>query len=1233
MTRALDPLKVPLSGAHLIEAGAGTGKTYTIAALYLRLVLGHGGKNGFGRSLCPPEILVVTFTNAATEELRERIRTRLTEAAAFFRGQGAGDGILKGLRDAAPADDRPGQARLLDRAAQWMDEAAIFTIHGWCQRMLRQHAFDSNSLFDLELTADDRELWEEAACDYWRSRFYPRSRQELAAMLDLVRCKTPLSLLDRVLPLADALPEAPRPPFEVLAQRCQAVERARRCCREDWDAAAALIRSAREDKALNGNKYRAASVEGWLAQMAAWIDGSGPLPEAKALEKLSARGLSEGTSKNRRTPEHPAFDALDALNDALAELDVEGALIRHGAVEIHRRARLEKERRAHMGFDDLITRLGAALEGPGGPGLAAVIRRQFPVALIDEFQDTDPTQYAIFRGVYHGRDGTGLFMIGDPKQAIYAFRGADIHTYLKARRDAAGHRHTLDTNYRSAQGVVVAVNRLFGAARNYPEGPFLFGDQIPLSPAKARGREEQWEVQGRPAAGMTLWRLAQDKPVARHGPEGYLARMAAATATEIVRLLHLARENPTGAGFRKPGEAVVALRPADMAILVRDGVEARAMRLALERRNVRSVYLSDKDSVFATDEARDLLCLLQACAEPERGGPLKSALATATLALSWVQLDRCSADEQVWEAEVERFREMRSIWRHRGVLPMVRALLQAFDVPARLLAEPGGERRLTNLLHLAEILQAAGGALEGEPALIRWLAEQIRRPGGAWDEAVLRLESDAELVRVVTIHKAKGLEYPLVFLPFVCGFRAVTRQNTTVARFHDGDGRPCRVLDPSDNDLLRADRERLAEELRMLYVAVTRARHACWLGIGVLGRTSAKKGETSELHRCALGYLLGGGAVIAAGELEDRLRQCIGDCPSMTLATLPDPDPRAYRPPDEKAALEAARPFAAQVPRGWAITSYSGILAGAALLESNASGPGPESLATAAGDGETAPGAPDSPLEDRLQEVLIEAPAAWEIRSGPLSILRFPRGPGPGTFLHGLLEWAAREGFGRVAGDQALLRKKIDTAGAWFGWQEWTSTLAGWLKNLLQTPLPLPGSTESLPLSGLATGDCQAEMEFLLAAHRVSATGLDAAVTAAILPGAQRPVLQAARVDGMLKGFIDLVFTHGGRYYILDYKSNHLGDDPGAYGPAQMAAAMLAHRYDLQFVLYTLALHRLLKSRLPGYDYTRHMGGAVYLFLRGVDAAGRGVYGQRPPAALIRRLDADFSSGKADHET
>ena len=219
-----------------------------------------------------------------------------------------------------------------------------------------------------------------------------------------------------------------------------------------------------------------------------------------------------------------------------------------------------------------------------------------------------------------------------------------------------------------------------------------------------------------------------------------------------------------------------------------------------------------------------------------------------------------------------------------------------------------------------------------------------------------------------------------------------------------------------------------------------------------------------------------------------------------------------------------------------------------------------------------------------------------------------------------------------MAPDRDRLREKIEAAGTWHGWQEWTGTLTHWLGHLLQTPLALPVGSQRVSLAQLAPEACQAEMEFLFAAHSVSVSGLDRAVTGAILPGARRPALQEVQVNGMLKGFIDLVFCHASRYYILDYKSNHLGDGLVAYGPPALAAAMLEHRYDLQYALYTLALHRLLKARLPGYDFDRHVGGAVYLFLRGVDGEGRGVYGDRPSRPLIEWMDATFADTGDGHD-
>jgi len=1201
-TQPLNVLALPLHGMRLIEASAGTGKTYTIAALYLRLVLGHG--DGLGRASMPPDILVVTFTNAATEELRERIRARLTQAAAVFRGQLDGDDFLTALRDAFAPEQWPGCACRLAQAAQWMDEAAIYTIHAWCGRMLRQHAFDSGSLFDLELETEDQQLLDQAACDYWRAHFYPLTLAQLNDVFSLLPA-TPGELLALVRPMLGHPIDDPTDPFAMLNRRCRAIEQAWQAWAADMQTALSLISQAMVGRALNGCAYSNKNWGKWRDQMRSWIEDSGPLPDEKARLALSTRGLQAALNKNKRAPSHPAYDAFDRLDAVLAECDMASALRNHAAVDIQRRFEIEKQRRGQMGFDDLLTRLSQALHHPQQAHLAETIRQQLPIALIDEFQDTDPLQYGIFSRIYGNRDDAGLLMIGDPKQSIYAFRGADIHTYLDARRASAQNQYTLDTNYRSTADMARAVNRVFTVAAGHSEGPFLFDDRIPFEPVAANGRHDQWVVDDRPAAAMTLWWMPQDKPVNKGGPDGYINQMAQATATEITRLLNLAGGDPPRAGFREPEGPLRALQPADIAILVRDYTEAQAIRQALMQRRVRSVYLSDKESVFDSDEAVSLRYILSGCADPGRMDRIKAALGSRLLDLSLAQLDRFNLDEQLWEAEVERFRGYHRIWRLQGVLPMLHRLLHDYDVPARLLVLPEGERRLTNVLHLAEMLQTAAVERDGQQGLITWLAEQCEQPGQRGDDQILRLESDADLIRVVTFHKAKGLEYPLVFMPFICTCKPVTKRMRVIA-WHDENGDLQRRWSTQQPDIAAADHERLAEDLRLLYVGLTRAQYACWLGLGVMGRGNA-------LQKSAIGYVISGGRAVAPADLPQALDALSGGDAGIQVCRLPQPCMQRLATADETPELLPARIFAGRLPTQWWIGSYSGLLAGA---QKAVTGMLPAQLAADSAD---------SARQDQLAESQDPAGVLPDGQASAHGIHGFPRGPDPGTFLHDLLEWAAQEGFADLSRNRAAIYQRVKTACDRRGWQDWVDVLTDWLIGLLQTPLALPQTGAAMALADIEVDDCQAELEFLVAAHRVDIAGLDRAVTDAVLPGKARPMLAPDQLNGMLKGFIDLVFCFQGRYYVVDYKSNHLGDTVAAYHAPAMQAAMLDHRYELQYVLYTLALHRLLKARLPDYDYTRHVGGALYLFLRGVDPNGHGVYRDKPPCALIDNLDRAFA--------
>lgn len=1190
MTEAirLDLLEFPLTDIQLIEASAGTGKTFTIGILYLRLLLGLSdvqslprqgsaiGDDNLPPGLPPQEILVVTFTEAATEELRDRIRLRIGEMRRVcLRGE-TDDAILQQLLEAYLAMRQPSgktrpellqeAARTLEDAARSMDEAAIFTIHGFCQRMLSQHAFESGALFESELITDETPWLRLALLDFWRNHLYTLPEVVSQAVLEL--WKTPDDLMQQLRPwlhtpgliLSPQLPELDL--AEAMAKQGEIQEQIRQAwlsCDEDIEA---LIASS----GVNKNSYRKTSVPKWLAEIDSWLKRGGA-PGGKLIEILEKFRQSVLDSKAKKNPPQlPLFQQMDELLDQLAdgEVPLREYLLQKAWHEVGAALARHKAERRLLSFDDLLSGLGNALRADEQEQLATAIRQQFPVAMIDEFQDTDPQQYYIFNRLYAGQPGRGLIMIGDPKQAIYAFRGADIFTYIAARRAVAQPR-TLDTNWRSTSDMIHAVNSLFSGC----ETPFIYDEDIPFQPVGAGGKADKTPLtlDGNPLPALQLWQ--SDELLTR---TDYRNQYAEVTAAEIERLL---------AGAKIGDEA---LQAGEIAILVRDRYEADAVRGALSQRRIPSVYLSNRDSVFRCEEAMDLYRILLAVLEPSDERALRAALACRLLAQDVEALNRLNEDETVWEAAVEEFTGYRDCWQRLGVLPMLHRLLQQRQLAVTLLQQMGGERRLTDLLHLGELLQQASSRVEGLAGLLRWFTDQITADQSAADDQLLRLESDANLVTVVTIHKSKGLEYPVVFLPFVSDFR-----EAKTGFYHDDEYRPVWALDNNDEAVAAADGERLAEELRLLYVALTRAVYRCYVGA-----TEIKVGNTkkSQLSRSALGHLLG----VASQALPEAL-ETLAAQPGISV--LPLPEPMAQQSdllglePEPEVELQAAS-FNGRIHRDWRLSSYS------ALSYHS----GSHSLPQAGVD----------------LEVMDEVAPVPEPEQPEFSIFTFPRGARAGTFLHSLFEEIP---FREPDTEEARHTKETLLIRSGYGTEEeqpWLAVIDQMMTDVLQADL------NGMTLGQLSEQDKLVEMEFLLPVERLNASRLNQLVRQHDPLSEQASLLQFDQLRGMLKGFIDLVFRVDGRYYIADYKSNHLGDSVTDYQPEALDQAMLSHRYDLQYQLYTLALHRLLQQRVPDYDPAHHLGGVFYLFLRGMKAGEQsGVFYRPANIDLTLALDTMFS--------
>ncbi|AEW62990.1 exonuclease V subunit beta [Klebsiella pneumoniae subsp. pneumoniae HS11286] len=1151
---SLDPLRLPLIGERLIEASAGTGKTFTIAALYLRLLLGLGGEAAYPRAISVEELLVVTFTEAATEELRGRIRSNIHELRiACLRGESDNPLYSALLAEIADKDDA---AKTLLLAERQMDEAAVFTIHGFCQRMLSLNAFESGMLFEQQLIEDESRLRYQACADFWRRHCYPLTRDIAAVIHDVWKGpRDLLKSLDRWLQGEAPQLKSPPAPNETLAERHQQIIARIDSLKQQWREQVGEIEGVLENSGLDRRKFNRGNQGKWMEKVNAWAQEetlSYQLPDA--LEKFAQSFLLERTKAGGEPPVHPLFSAVESL--LASSLTLTDLVLARAMVEIRDAVAREKRRRGELGFDDMLSRLDEALRGDSGETLASAIRQRFPVAMIDEFQDTDPQQYRIFRRIWRRQPETALLLIGDPKQAIYAFRGADIFTYMKARGDVAAH-YTLDTNWRSSPGMVGSVNRLFSLSDN----PFMF-HEIPFLPVKAAAKNKglRFTVDAADVPAMNVWLMPGDTV----GSGDYQTFMAQLCATQIRDWLSAGQR---GRALLWRGETSRPVQASDITVLVRNRLEAAQVREALQTLGIPSVYLSNRDSVFETLEAQELLWLLQAVLAPERENTLRSALATSMFGLTALDIENLNQDEQAWDALVEEFSEYRQIWRQRGVMPMLRALMTARHIAENLLATRGGERRLTDILHISELLQEAASQLESEHALVRWLAQHIAEPDSNAASQQMRLESDKHLVQIVTIHKSKGLEYPLVWLPFIARFRKQDQ-----AFYHDRETFAA-VLDLGQDEasLELAEAERLAEDLRLLYVALTRAVWHCSLGVAPL---SSRKSGNSDFHLSALGRLLQAGEAMDAAGLAARLADfCHGD---IALQIPGELDLTPWQAPAATIPRLSARELQRRIADDWRVTSYSG------LQQHGFSGG-----------------------QDLLPRLDVDAAGVGEVVEEPqLTPHQFPRGAAPGTFLHSLFE---ELDFTQPV-PEGWMAEKLQLSG--FDAQ-WAPVLTDWLGGVLKTRLPGP----DIALNQLAARDKQVEMAFYLPiAQLLTAERLDALIRQYDPLSADTPPLDFRQVRGMLKGFIDLVFRHEGRYYLLDYKSNWLGEDREAYTRPAMEQAMRAHRYDLQYQLYSLALHRYLRHRLADYDYDRHFGGVIYLFLRGMDGRGGGAGDLHHPA-------------------
>lgn len=1178
----LNPASLPLYGRHLIEASAGTGKTYNITRLYLRLLL--------EKKLPVQQILVMTFTKAATEELRGRIDSELRHALSNWDQLADKDPFFAEMQ--SRFSQQQAQQYLLPALLE-LDEAAIFTIHGFCNRALRQQAFASGMPLEVTMEADTSELMIEAVRDWIRQinqdqQAFTLLQEKGWHLPDSFIGKFRQAIYSHATLLSDATPEQ-------IAQAEKDYNQAYRAVltlREDVQHMAATMQQQVGDGLANSKQ---ALVHNW-PQLLSWLARDELTPCPANVSKFKSKSNYSAAGKRQ----------CGAFIDTLAQLigDIKAVLqqaealrqsqrltlVGEGIQQIQQKFAQAKQNQALLDFDDLIHTLSQAVTAEPEGKLVQALRQQYPVALVDEFQDTDPQQYGILDCLYpKGDKQQALLMIGDPKQAIYAFRGGDIFTYLSARKDADYH-WLMHTNYRSVAAMVTAYNRLFWGSPLQADKQDVFGfdihyEQIQATDKAAAASLPLVDSDPQFKAMNYLWLEQVAQPSGKKGAtsEDYLQALARLCVSEIQRLLSQVKLGTE------------AIKPQDIAILVRRGYEAQLMQEALRRVDLASVYLSAKDNVFASEEAEELLLVLNGILHSERQEPMIAALSTrlmggdATKLAALQQAD----NESAWERSRQWLLTLAQCWQQQGCMAMLLQLIHYHFNPA----PERHERALTNMLHLAELLQQASRQYQQPQQLLKWFRDQCQQLS-AQEQAQLRLESDANLIRIVTMHGSKGLEYPVVFVPFSSHYRDPARFKRSLLdhyQYHNEQQQLVQQIGHSDKAVAAVTREGQAESIRLLYVAVTRATHRCYLGVAPF--------EHSQLSPLGLTLQL------AAADLwSPQLTALVASEPQSSALHLLA-DVKLHKPPraedrDNGPALQAAS-FSGEIKDNWSLSSFSAL---ARQIQRR----GPEQ---------------GQQRQDKKQR-LDKADAAWLASSKDATdsglaevapdALRFSlrKGADAGNLLHDILE---HTDFSQPNWPVSLQGPVSRFPGLSEAQQD---ELAHWLQQCLDAPLPLLHGNKheqaSFSLGQLPRAQTLRESEFYFPIELVALEDIGRCLQQH--RQSEQPIqLPASReLRGMMHGFIDLIFEYQGRYYIADYKSTHLGERIEDYHFAALEANNQAHYYDLQYLIYSVALHRFLQLRLPDYQIEQHFGGVYYLYLRGMLAQPSS---QSYPGVYYRAID------------
>ncbi|WP_168892809.1 exodeoxyribonuclease V subunit beta [Enterobacteriaceae endosymbiont of Plateumaris pusilla] len=1165
--KEFNPFTDDLNQEYLIEASAGTGKTFTIIIIYLRFLLGLYKKNRINIPLSVEEILVVTFTDVSTKDLCKRIKNSIIILrTACIKGNSPYSIINKFLKKIKNLHEAN---LILLKAELNFHNATILTIHSFCQKILNLKNYEINGFIDnKKLINNEFYLQNNASINFWRKYLYPLPKN--IAQIVLQYWKTPNDLINKLLPflLKDKLPKLKYyiNNISLIKQFYKNIQYIK-ILKKDWITYSNDIINVIIKSDINKHIYNNRSIKLWIEYINKWVSNNTEdnfIPEQ--LKRFSQNILISKTTNGKSFPKHILFKKIEIFLNKIINLKI--LIIIKAIKYIKFLVQKNKEKNEQISFNDLLSILNKSLNDDTSKNLAQDIRKLYPVALIDEFQDTDIQQYDIFKKIYINQSNCTLILIGDPKQAIYSFRGADIFTYIKASLEIKN-RYTLKNNWRSSKTMVNSVNKIF-SNRTYP----FFFKNILFNPASYVKQKLNYNfiINNIIQPGITFWFLPKETNL-----NLYKQKISYQCAYEICQWLILGQQKKIF--FRKNENNINIINISDIAVLVRNKYEANIIQKEFIKFNIPSIYLSNSNSVFETIEAKELVLLLQSILEPHKVKRLKNILASNLFNINLSNFDY-KKEKYFLEKIINQFIKYKNLWDKYGILLMLENIFLKKNILFKKnIINSNHKKKIQNILHIAELIEIEFIKIKSKKQIIIWLLKQITFPNNRSVDQQIRLENNSNQIKIITIHKAKGLQFPLVWIPFIAS-NFLDLINDEGIIYHDRKTLKTIVDFKKDDDSIKhALEELLSENLRLLYVSLTRSIFHCSIGIGNI-KNNKKKYQKYLPYQSAIEFLINNKNNLNPKNFENSLYSLINSDIQIKIITkkkLIQYNPIC--PIKEKNTNTYYNELKIHKYNTLLITSYS-------IIKNNLN------------------------INNNIYKYKILNPKKKYIKKTPHT---FPVGKKTGIILHNIFEklnFTKRISYSFIK--KELYNKEINSS--------WYNILIKWLTNILHHPL----GKDNIILSKIKNENKKTELEFYLTIkNELCSIELNKIICQYDNISKKLPILNN-NIQGILKGFIDLVFLWNKKYYLIDYKSNWLGNDYSKYTKKYIEKNIRLNRYDLQYQIYTLALHKYLCSRIKNYNYKEHFGSVLYLYIRGINNFknnSNGVWEIKPSYKLIEKLD------------